>query len=106
MTDTAFLAALDAYIDARIDARLTQATEPPPAAKPTPDANPPWEEAVTITLDGLRARCAALSQRGYREVILAYMTDTGGWANLTDIPETAYPAFAERLTELEAEANG
>ena len=81
----------DPVIDAIVD-RLV-AAEPLPVAEPEP----------APTLDTLRARLRAVSAQGQarREAAITLL-NTYGVARITDLEESRYQNFAERLSQLES----
>jgi hypothetical protein len=72
-------------------------------ADPTPPPETLPESEPAPTLDTLRARLREVSAQGQarREAALALL-GAYGVARITDLPENLYPAFAERLSQLES----
>jgi hypothetical protein len=79
----------------------TQAVEPP-----EPQTDEPKEEKTdtnVVTLEDLRARFQALSQKGKRKELLELL-DAYGVKKLPDVPEDGYVELSKVLTKLEEAA--
>jgi hypothetical protein len=89
----------------RIAARLDDGTLPPAAndapAAPEPAPAAPAPASKEITLDGLRARFQALSERGQRAKLLDLLTECGV-QRLPDLDTKWYATLDAALAELEA----